>query len=378
MTGLDLNQSLATLTDVQRRAVEWDTGALLVLAGPRSGKTQVLACRIARLLDASRDSHFRILGLTFTNKAADEMKVRVRNLVPGLQRRANIATFHGFCAQVLRQHGAHIGIRSDFTIYALEADRRAVLKDALQRAESQGVPASSDDMWYLTLIDRVKSKLVFPDDVTSAMTHFHDVQKVKLVYRLYEEELRPLNALDFSSLLLEAYRLIQTYPAFSRRYLRVYPYWMVDEFQDTSRPQYHFLKAMSGDQFNDIFVVADDDQIILRWNGASYETIVDFVDHFKAEVIQVSSNYRCPPSIIGAANTLVAHNTQRTVGKQRIKPVRIEHATPASRIRVRVFETDKKKRMELRPRLLRWVLDTGAELLFWVECVLSWIDCTML
>jgi DNA helicase-2/ATP-dependent DNA helicase PcrA len=113
-----LERALTNLTEIQRRAVDWGSGPLLVLAGPGSGKTQVLTCRIARLLNAGRDKKFRILALTFTNKAADEMKGRVTAFVPGLEDRANIGTFHGFCAQVLRQHGVHLGIKPDFAIYA--------------------------------------------------------------------------------------------------------------------------------------------------------------------------------------------------------------------------------------------------------------------
>src|SRR6266852_5561596 len=120
---------LTELMPIQRQAVDWDNGAILVLAGPRSGKTQVLTCRIARLLDAGRDRNFRVLALTFTNRAADEMLGRVRAFVPGLEERASIGTFHSFCAQVLRQHGVHLGIKPDFAIYSLEADRRAVLED---------------------------------------------------------------------------------------------------------------------------------------------------------------------------------------------------------------------------------------------------------
>src|SRR6266853_4500623 len=151
-----LESALEKLTDIQRQAVEWDHGPLLVLAGPGSGKTQVLTCRIARLLDSSKDQNFRILALTFTNKAADEMQGRVAAFVPGLEERANIGTFHSFCGQILRQHGVHIGINPDFAIYSADDDRKAVLEDALRRAQLEGKPVSTDDVKYLGLIDWMK------------------------------------------------------------------------------------------------------------------------------------------------------------------------------------------------------------------------------
>src|ERR1700738_5359423 len=120
MNETPLGEAFDKLTEIQQRAVDWDRGPLLVLAGPGSGKTQVLTCRIARLLDGARDKNFRVLALTFTNKAADEMKGRVATFVPGLERRANIGTFYSFCSQVLRQHGVHLGIKPDFTIYSLD------------------------------------------------------------------------------------------------------------------------------------------------------------------------------------------------------------------------------------------------------------------
>jgi len=158
-----LQTALEKLTIIQRQAASWDQGPLLVLAGPGSGKTQVLTCRIASLLDATREKNFRILALTFTNKAADEMRSRVAVFVPGLEERANVATFHGFCAQMLRQHGIHLGINSDFAIYSADDDRRAVLEDALRRARSDGQTVSPEDVKYLGIIDRLKSRLIEPE-----------------------------------------------------------------------------------------------------------------------------------------------------------------------------------------------------------------------
>lgn len=316
MNESPLVSALARLTAIQREAVDWNDDALLLLAGPGSGKTQVLTCRIARLLDAARDKTFRVLALTFTNKAADEMKERVAAFVPGLEERANICTFHSFCGQVLRQHGVHLGIRPDFTIYSLDDDRRAVLEDALRRGAADGKPVTADDTRYLGLIDQLKARLIEPKDAEDRLMRLEARSQVVLAYQLYEDELRRVNALDFNSLILEAHRLMVAFPAIAARYRRSHPYWLIDEFQDTNDAQYRLVRAMAGDNFRNIFAVADDDQIIYQWNGASFRQIQRLRADYTAALIQLPTNYRCPPAIVEAANRLVAYNVNRTAEKQ--------------------------------------------------------------
>ena len=173
------------------------------------------------------------------------MKGRVADFVPGLEDRTNIGTFHSFCAQVLRQHGVHIGIKPDFAIYALESDRNAVLEDALRSAQAEGALVSPDDVRMLPLIDELKSRLIGPEDAERALERYNNAERVALVYRLYEDELRRLNALDFNSLIFEAYRLAVTYPAIAARYRRSHPYWLIDEFQDTNSAQYRFIRTLA-------------------------------------------------------------------------------------------------------------------------------------
>lgn len=341
MTDNSLEPALAKLTEIQRQAVEWNDGALLVLAGPGSGKTQVLTCRIARLLDGSRDQSFRVLALTFTNKAADEMKDRVTAFVPGLEERANIGTFHSFCGQVLRQHGVHIGINPDFAIYAMDDDRRAVFEDALRRAAREGKPVSLDDMRYLSLIDRMKARLIGPNDAEGRLSRFEDRNRIAHAYQLYEDELRRVNALDFNSLIFEAHRLVQEFPAIAARYRRSHPYWLIDEFQDTNDAQYRFVRSMAGDEFRNIFAVADDDQIIYQWNGASFRQIQRFRADYSSELIQLPTNYRCPPAIVEAANRLVAYNVQRTTAKKPLIAGKTDlRLPPEQHIQHREFATD--------------------------------------
>jgi DNA helicase-2/ATP-dependent DNA helicase PcrA len=341
VTSSELKQANDKLTDIQREAVAYAGGALLVLAGPGSGKTQVLTCRIAKLLDESRDKNFRILALTFTNKAADEMVERVRAFVPGLEERANIGTFHSFCAQVLRQHGVHLGIKPDFAIYSLESDRKAVLEAAISRGAGGGASVSADDAKLLVLIDKLKSRLVAPDAAAAVLKGYSDPERIAHVYQLYEDELRAVNALDFNSLIFEAHRLLIAFPAIAARYRRSHPYWLIDEFQDTNHAQYSFVKALAGEEFKNVFAVADDDQIIYQWNGASYRHIQRFTADFSAKLIQLPTNYRCPPAIVDAANHLVVYNAQRTSEKKPLIAGKTQHRLPTEEhIRILEFETE--------------------------------------
>ena len=318
MTDHPLASSLAELTDVQRRAVEWDDGPLLVLAGPGSGKTRVLTCRVACLLDASRNQRFRILALTFTNKAAHVMASRITTLAPGLEGRATIDTFHGFCVQVLRQHGVHLGIKPDFAIYAQPEDRRAVLDDALRR---NGVRNAEDTgRRLLPWIDHLKARLVEPEQAERCLANLNGgaaevADGVARAYHLYEHEMRRINALDFNSIILETHRLF-AYPALARQYQTSYRYWLVDEFQDTNGAQYELLRRMAGGSFQEVFAVADDDQTIFEWNGANVRRINELVQDFGCKVIQLPTNFRCPPAIVDAGNRLVVYNRVRARTKR--------------------------------------------------------------
>ncbi len=342
MTGAPLESSLAELTDIQRQAVDWNGGPLLVLAGPGSGKTRVLTCRVARLLDASRDRRFRILALTFSNAAAHAMASRVANLAPGLEGRATIATFHSFCAEVLRLHGVHLGIKTDFAIYSQPADRHAVLSDALRRG---GARHTSDAGWLLPWIDHLKDRLVEPEQAERHLAAMNgevaeNAARVAQAYRRYEDELRRANALDFGSLLLEAHRLFG-YPAMARHYQTAYRYWLVDEFQDTNRAQYELFRRMAGGGFREVMAVADDDQTIYEWNGANVRRIRDLVRDFGCEVIQLPTNFRCPPDIVEAANRLVVYNANRVRAKRPATATIGHSASPnGAPIRCLEFATD--------------------------------------
>ena len=311
------------LSLIQREAAKWDESPLLVLAGPGSGKTRVLTCRIARILDSSRDKNSRILGLTFTNKAADEMRSRVTNFVPGQEGRLFLGTFHSFCADVLRQHGTHLNINPNFQVYSQDIDLQAVLNDAVEEAKKMtDVEVTDLDKKTLPVIKRLKSLLIPFEDCRQVFKDPKFGERMAAVYPAYEAELAKRNALDFDSLILKAYQLFTKFPAFAKRYRTVYPYICIDEFQDTNHAQYSLIRALTGNQHRNLLIVADDDQIIYQWNGASHKRIMEFMKDYSPRVIQLPMNYRCPPEIVELANNLIRHNFLRTADKKPLKAFR--------------------------------------------------------
>jgi len=310
------------LSPIQKEAAEWDKSSLLVLAGPGSGKTRVLTCRIARILDSSREKNFRILGLTFTNKAADEMRSRVANLVPGQEGRLFLGTFHSFCADILRQHGTHLNINPNFHIYSQNIDLQAVLNDVVEEAKKMSNVVSDLDKKTLPVIQRLKSLLVLPEHCREASRDPEFGERMAVVYPAYEEELTKRNALDFNSLILKAYQLFMKFPTFAKRYGTVYPYICIDEFQDTNYAQYSLVRALTQGQHRNLFVVADDDQIIYQWNGASHKRITEFMKDYAPRVIQLPMNYRCLPEVVELANNLIRHNFLRTPDKKPLEAFR--------------------------------------------------------
>ena len=220
--------ALKELSPIQRDAVSWTDGAALVLAGPGSGKTRVLTTRIAKLLNESQNRRFKILALTFTTKAAAEMRERVERLVPGLaDERTYIGTFHAFSTVILRQHGSHIGFKPDFAIIDRKEERSELLRDALRSAMAEGRPFSLDDIRWLDTLDELKARLVVPEKAHARVRDQHFPE----VYALYEEALKAENACDFNGLILESCRLLAKMPAIAKRVRQTYPYWMIDEFQ---------------------------------------------------------------------------------------------------------------------------------------------------
>lgn len=310
---------LSTLNDRQLEAVNWQDGPLLVLAGPGSGKTKVLTTRIARLLERTSEEHFRILGLTFTNKAAAEMRKRIELLVPGSGNRVLLTTFHSFSGDLLRQHGHLIGLRPDFTILAQEGERIAILDDAIRLISSVDVSEYSGER-TLPLINRITENDISQEALQRLFISLPDDRRepIEAIYEQYRKCLIETNSLDFPTMIAEALKLLRDIPAVGKQVRRIYKFICVDEFQDTNLSQYTLMKCLVGDAEKNLFVVADDDQIIYQWNGASPERLFGLRTDFGMSVVQLPANYRCPPSVIDLANKLIAHNVSRSADKDQL------------------------------------------------------------
>ena len=280
-----------------------------------------------------------MLALTFTNRAADEMRERTEQMAPEAEHRLFIGTFHAFSADILRQHGQHLGIKTDFRIYSTDEDRVEIARRAIASEAGSAVGLEAQHTNFLALVDRAKAKLIPREGIARKFQNGDRGAKFETFYAAYDTALKEANALDFNSLVSNAHQLFVRYPALAGRYRSAYRYWCVDEFQDTNLAQYELLKAMAGEDFRNVFTVADDDQIIYQWNGADYRRLDQFRADFDAALLQISTNFRCPPEVVTCANNLIACNLLRSVDKRPL----IAGRTPSgasSVIEVFEFPTD--------------------------------------
>jgi DNA helicase II / ATP-dependent DNA helicase PcrA len=290
----------------QRSAVEHGDGALLVLAGAGSGKTRVLTRRIAHLLAAGRARADEVVAVTFTNKAAREMRERLARLAPAIRDGFWVGTFHSICCRMLRRHIAALGLgyTSSFTIFD-DADQLGLLTKTLEGRSLSLPPAA-----LLAGIDRAKNEAQTPAEMLSSATTSHGGD-VAQAYALYQEALRRNNALDFGDLLLLALALFDRAPGVAGPYCERLRYVLVDEYQDTNRAQYLWLRALTAVHGN-LFAVGDEDQSIYGWRGADIRNILDFErDYAKATVIRLEQNYRSTQSILAAAAAVIRNNRAR-------------------------------------------------------------------
>jgi len=286
------------LNPQQAEAVETTDGPLLIVAGAGSGKTRVITCRIARLLEKGVPQS-QVLAVTFTNKAAREMAHRVREMVPQRLAALTVCTFHALGARIVREQHAKLGYRASCSIYDSQ-DQAVLLRDT---AREMGPKAEGIDLQAAAqVISAVKTRRVEWNN---------DNRHVKPLYTAYEKSLRLYSAVDFDDLIMLPLALLEKDAEVRAAYNERYRYILVDEFQDTSRAQYELMKHLAGPRGN-VCVVGDDDQSIYSWRGASYENIMQFERDFPgARVITLSQNYRSSRTILDAANALISRNTQR-------------------------------------------------------------------
>ena len=313
----------------QQQAVQHTEGPLLILAGAGSGKTKVLTVRIAYLL-AQGVNPYEILAITFTNKAAKEMKSRVEGLVGDVANRIWLSTFHSFCAKFLRfELDNFLGYNSNFTIYDT-SDSQVVIKAALKAL-------NLDDKYYpvgamISAISDAKNKLMFASDYRKQARDFYQ-QKVADVYEYYERELRKNNALDFDDLLLVAVKLLQSNAAVLDKYSKRFRYVMIDEYQDTNHAQY-LLAYLLSSHWKNIAVVGDADQSIYAWRGADIQNILDFEkDYPNCTSIKLEQNYRSTKVILDAANAVIDHNEgrpEKNLWTDKVEGAKIQHFTAQS------------------------------------------------
>ncbi|OBZ33307.1 DNA helicase PcrA [Megasphaera sp. DISK 18] len=302
-----MNPIFDTLNDRQCEAVNHTKGPLLITAGAGSGKTKVLTCRIAHLLELGV-SPYRILAITFTNKAAKEMKERVQNLVGAQADSIWLSTFHSFCAKLLRFEidGFH-GYTRNFTIYD-SSDQLVLIKDCLKKLnldDKQFTPRS-----VLGTISAAKNVLMDAKTFAGQAEDFYQ-QKVSEAYALYQAKLKENNALDFDDLLFLAVRLLEEKDDVREKYQERFQYVLVDEYQDTNHAQYALTKILAA-QWRNICVVGDADQSIYAWRGADIRNIIDFTrDYPDAASIKLEQNYRSTKTILNAANAVIDNNESR-------------------------------------------------------------------
>ncbi len=299
--------NLNMLNPEQRRAAETLEGPVLILAGAGSGKTRTLTYRVANLIDHGVDPK-NILALTFTNKAAKEMKDRITSLIGEQADQAWISTFHSSCARILRRDIDKIGYSRSFTIFD-DDDQNSVIKEILKRLniDDKNLPAKM----IRATISGAKNELMGPDEWFQKSERDHQAQQIHDIYLEYETRLKSLNALDFDDLLLKTLELLAEHEPVLEAYRNRFKYVLVDEYQDTNRAQYELIHLLTLHNPN-ICVVGDDDQSIYGWRGADITNILNFEkDYPGTTVIKLEQNYRSTSTILVAANQVIAHNEGR-------------------------------------------------------------------
>ena len=297
-----------TLNSRQQEAVFHTEGPLLILAGAGSGKTRVLTHRIAYLIDEKGVNPWNILAITFTNKAASEMRERVDKIVGFGSESIWVSTFHSTCVRILRRHIDRLGYDNSFTIYDTD-DQKTLMKDICRRLNVDTKIYKERSL--LAQISHAKDELITPDEMEMNGAGDYNKKKVAAIYREYQASLRKNNALDFDDLIVKTVELFQNCGDVLENYQERFKYIMVDEYQDTNTAQFKFVSLLAS-KYENLCVVGDDDQSIYKFRGANIGNILGFEHVFPdAAVIRLEQNYRSTQNILRAANEVIAHNTAR-------------------------------------------------------------------
>jgi DNA helicase-2/ATP-dependent DNA helicase PcrA len=302
-----MNRLLTDLNEAQREAVTTVSGPLLVIAGAGSGKTRVLTRRLAYVLTERLAEPYQVLAVTFTNKAAGEMKTRISRLLGGDIPDLNVSTFHSFCARLLRTEADALGYDRSFTIFDAD-DSETLVKNCIKDLGLTG--SQFKPKGQLRKISAAKDHLLSPEAFAASARGYFETRTSE-IYDLYQRRLRECNAMDFDDLLFNAVRLLQGSKSIGRKYRHRFQYIMVDEYQDTNHVQYLLLKSLIGER-NNICVVGDEDQSIYGWRGADIRNILEFEQDFPgAKIIKLEQNYRSTDVILQAASAVIGNNETR-------------------------------------------------------------------
>ncbi|MCR4718077.1 MAG: UvrD-helicase domain-containing protein, partial [Firmicutes bacterium] len=300
--------NLTGLNDMQKAAVAKADGPVLILAGAGSGKTTVLVNRIAYIIETKNIHPYNILAITFTNKAANEMKERVNAIIGELSKDMWICTFHTACVRILRSHIGILGFEQGFVIYD-SADTKTVMKECYKELDidEKNYPYRA----VLSIISKAKDDMLSPDEFYERAKGDYRRTRIGEIYELYQKKLKANNALDFDDILFFAVKILEENPEILEKYQNRFQYIMVDEYQDTNNSQYKFI-SMLAKKHKNICVVGDDDQSIYKFRGANIQNILNFEDTFpESTVIKLEQNYRSTSTILDAANAVIHNNRGR-------------------------------------------------------------------
>lgn len=297
-----------TLNDMQKQAVFQTEGPLLILAGAGSGKTRVLTHRAAYLIEERGVNPWNIMAITFTNKAAGEMRERINHIVGFGSESIWVSTFHASCTRILRRYIDRLGYENHFTIYDTD-DQKTLMKGLFKRLDID--TKKYKERTVLSAISAAKNEMISPEQYEADNTTDYGKRKIAQLYWMYQEEMKKSNALDFDDLLVKTVELLKSNPDVLNQYQERFKYIMVDEYQDTNTVQFEFIRLLAG-KYKNLCVVGDDDQSIYKFRGANIHNILNFERVFEnTKVIKLEQNYRSTGNILNAANSVIHNNTCR-------------------------------------------------------------------